>query len=129
MTKKNGEFFLYQSVLFSEQYLPVSCPLVNYYINSYYKHYEKELEIIPEGKIVDYRIELIRNEIENNKDIQSFVKFQRINYSNIENDNKINNNNIISNLNIKKNIINNNNKIIMKGITRSHEKNDNEKDK
>ena len=129
--KTNGEFFLNQTVLFSEQYLPVSCPLVKYYINSYYKYYEKDLEIIPEGKILDYKIELIRNEIEKNKDIQSFVKIQKINYSKNENGNKINTSNIISNLNIKTSIVdkNNNNKIIMKGINISQEKKGNEKGK
>ena len=129
--KTNGEFFLYQAVLFSEKYLPVSCPLIKYYINSYYKYYEKDLEIIPEGKIKDYRIELIRNEIEKNKDSQSFVTIKKINYYNNENDNKINYNNIISNLNIKTDIINqyNNNKINMKGININNEKNGNEKGK
>ena len=87
--KLNGEFFHYQAVYFSNLYLPVSCPIVKHYINSYYKYYEKDLEPVPEGKIIDYKVDLIRNEIEINKDIQSFVRMQKINYSN--NNNSINN--------------------------------------
>ena len=109
--KINGEFFLYNAVLFSEEYLPVSCPIVKHYINSYYKYYQKDLDIIPEGKILDYKIELIRNEIENGKDTQSFVKLKKINYSsNIPN-------NPISNLNINSN---KNNNIMMKEINNNN---------
>ena len=88
--KLNGEFFHYQAIFFSNIYLPVSCPIVKHYINSYYKYYEKDFDIVPEGKVIDYKIELIRNEIEINKDIQSFVRMQKINYTN-------NNNNIFCN--------------------------------
>ena len=117
--KLNGEFFHYQAVFFSDLYLPVSCPIVKHYINSYYKYYEKDLDVVPEGKIIDYKIDLIRNEIEINKDIQSFVRMQKINYSNnntydsknnINNINsiKINNKNKEYNNNLKnENIINN----------------------
>ena len=79
--KINGEFFHYQAVAFSNLYLPVSCPIVKHYISSYYKYYEKDLEIIPEGKIIDYKIDIIKNEIEFNKDVQSFVRMKKINYS------------------------------------------------
>ena len=92
--KLNGEFFHYQAVYFSDLYLPVSCPIVKHYINSYYKHYEKDLDIVPEGKTIDYKIDLFRNEIEINKDIQSFVKLQKINYTNNNTYGAINNNNI-----------------------------------
>ena len=90
--KINGEFFHYQAILFSNLYLPVSCPIVKHYINSYYKYYEKDLDIVPEGKIIDYKIDLIKNEIEINKDIESFIRMQKINYSN-------NNNNIFGKIN------------------------------
>ena len=96
--KINGEFFHYQAIFFSNLYLPVSCPIVKHYINSYYKYYEKDLDIVPEGKIFDYKIDLIKNEIEINKDIQSFIRMQKINYSN-------NNNNIfgiIKKINVQK---------------------------
>jgi hypothetical protein len=98
--KINGEFFLKQACDLSDIYLPVSCPLTKHYINSYYKYYEKDLDIIPEGKVVDYKINLIRNEIEINKDTQSFIRMQKINYTN-----NINNNEGIPKINIS-NIIN-----------------------
>ena len=112
--KTNGEFFLYHAVILSEKYLPVSCPIVKHYINSYYKYYGKNLDVIPEGKILDYKIDLVRNDLENNKDVQSFVKMQKINYTNniINKGNlslKLNNNaKSINNLNIMKENINNN---------------------
>ena len=87
--KTNGEFFLRQACNLSELYLPVSCPIIKHYISSYYKYYGKDLDIIPEGKIVDYKINLSRNEIENNKDIQSFITMQKINYLNNNNTNSI----------------------------------------
>ena len=90
--KINGEFFHYQAIFFSNLYLPVSCPIVKHYINSYYKYYEKDLDVVPEGKIIDYKIDLIKNEIEINKDIQSFIRMQKINYTN-------NNNNIFGKMN------------------------------
>ena len=58
------------------------------------------MDIIPEGKVVDYKINLIRNEIEINKDTQSFIRMQKINYTN-----NINNNEGIPKINIS-NIIN-----------------------
>ena len=109
--KLNGEFFHYQAVFFSDLYLPVSCPIVKHYINSYYKYYEKDLDVVPEGKIIDYKIDLIRNEIEINKDIQSFVRMQKINYSNnntYDSKNNINNINSIK-INNKNKEYNNNN--------------------
>ena len=102
--KINGEFFHYQAIFFSNLYLPVSCPIVKHYINSYYKYYEKDLDIVPEGKIIDYKIDLIKNEIEINKDIQSFIRMQKINYSN-SNSNKLGiiNKKILQKINIKNN--------------------------
>ena len=83
--KLNGEFFHNQAVFFSSLYLSVSCPIVKHYINSYYKHYGKDLDVVPEGKTIDYKIEIIKNEIEINKDIQSFIRLQKINYTNNNN--------------------------------------------
>ena len=99
----NGEFFHYQAVYFSDLYLPVSCPIVKHYINSYYKYYNKDLDVVPEGKIIDYKIDLIRNEIEFNKDIQSFVRMKKINYTNnnLGTLNSINLGNINKKMNIK----------------------------
>ena len=115
--KINGEFFHYQAIIFSNLYLPVSCPIVKHYINSYYKYYEKDLDIVPEGKIIDYKIDLIKNEIEINKDIQSFIRMQKINYSNNNNNifgiiNKVNHQkiNVVKNNKESENInLNNNN--------------------
>ncbi len=50
------------------------------------------MEIIPEGKIVEMKIDLIRSEIEKDKDTLTFVKTKKINYINkvIVNDNQSN---------------------------------------
>ena len=113
--KINGEFYLRQACNLGELYLPVSCPIIKHYISSYYKYYGKDLDIIPEGKIVDYKINLSRNEIENNKDIQSFIRMQKINYLNNNNINTITKINLVNNTNIinKKEI----NKININNIT------------
>jgi len=105
--KANGEFFHHKSVCFSNLYLPVSCSIVKHFINSYYKYYGKDLDVVPEGKIVDYKIDLIKNEIEMNKDPQSFLRIQRMNYSNnvINNNNDLNIENI--NQDVNKDYINN----------------------
>ena len=92
--KTNGEFFHHKAVFFSNLYLPVSCSLVKHFINSYYKCYERDLDVVPEGKIIDYKIDLIKNEIEMNKDPQSFLRIQKMNYSN----NIINTNNDVINI-------------------------------
>jgi len=106
--KTNGEFFHHKAVCFSNLYLPVSCSIVKHFINSYYKYYGKDLDVVPEGKIVDYKIDLIKNEIEMNKDPQSFLRIQKMNYSNnvINNNNDINIENI--NQDVNKDYINNN---------------------
>ena len=62
--KINGEFYLRQACNLIDLYLPVSCPIIKHYFNSYYKYYEKDLDIVPEGNIVDYKINLMRNEID-----------------------------------------------------------------
>ena len=78
--KINGEYFHYLAVEFSSLFLPVSCPIVKHYIFSYYKHYGQDLDIIPEGKIIDMNIDLLRSEIEQDKDTLSFLRFKNINY-------------------------------------------------
>ena len=99
--KTNGEFYHYKAVEFSSIFLPVSCPIVKHYIVSYYKHYGNDMEIIPEGKIVEMKIDLIRSEIEQDKDTLTFVRTKKINYINkvIMNENNQNNNNKIENKN------------------------------
>ena len=99
----NGEYFLKKACDLIDLYLPISCPIIKHFINIYYKYYEKDLDIIPEGKIVDYKINLTRNEIEINKDAQSFIRMQKINYINynIESIPKINMSNIINRKEIK----------------------------
>ena len=108
--KTNGEFYHFKAVEFASLFLPVSCPIVKHYIVSYYKHYGNDMEIIPEGKIVEMKIDLIRSEIEKDKDTLTFVKTKKINYINkvIVNDNQSNHlnnkkeskNEIISNNNL-----------------------------
>ena len=58
--KLNGEYFHYKAVEFSSLFLPVSCPIVKHYVISYYKHYGQDMDIIPEGKTVDTKINLLR---------------------------------------------------------------------
>ena len=103
----NGEFFHHKAILFSNLYLPVSCSIVKHFINSYYKYYEKDLDVVPEGKIIDYKIDLIKNEIEMNKAPQSFLRIQKMNYSNniINSNNDVNIENI--NQDVNKDFINN----------------------
>ena len=80
--KINGENFHYLAVEFSSLFLPVSCPIVKHYIVSYYKHYGQDMDIIPEGKVVDLRVDLLRSEIESNKDTLTFVRTKNVNYKN-----------------------------------------------
>ena len=98
--KLNGEYFHYKAVEFSSLFLPVSCPIVKHYILSYYKHYGQNMDIIPEGKIIDMNINLLRSEIEQDKDTLSFVRTKKINYVQRTINNGNNNiNNSISNIN------------------------------
>ena len=120
--KINGEFYHYKAVEFSSLFLPVSCPIVKHYIFSYYKHYGNDMECVPEGKIVEVKIDLIRSEIEVDKDCLSFICSKKINYvnkivnngslmignKNFKNIKTYNNNNNINN-NVNNNNVNNNN--------------------
>ena len=114
--KTNGEFYHFKAVEFASLFLPVSCPIVKHYIVSYYKHYGNDMEIIPEGKIVEMKIDLIRSEIEKDKDTLTFVKTKKINYINkvIVNDNQ--NNHLNNKKESKNEIIPNNNLAIKSKI-------------
>ena len=78
--KLNGEFYHYKAIEFSSFFLPVSCPIVKHYIFSYYKHYGNDMEIIPEDEIIQMKIDLIRSEIEQDKDTLTFIRGKKINY-------------------------------------------------
>ena len=99
--KTNGEYYLYHAINFSSHFFPASCPILNNYISYYYKNYGQNMEIIPEGKIIDLKVNLIRNELEQNKETLSFIKLNKINYSN----KIINNNDYLSNKNSKSNTV------------------------
>ena len=114
--KTNGEFYHFKAVEFASLFLPVSCPIVKHYIVSYYKHYGNDMEIIPEGKIVKMKTDLIRSEIEKDKDTLTFVKTKKINYINKVIINENHNNNINNKIEAKNEIIANNNLAIKSKI-------------
>ena len=114
--KLNGEFYHYKAVEFASLFLPVSCPIVKHYIVSYYKHYGNDMEIIPEGKIIEMKIDMIRSEIEQDKDTLTFVKTKKINYINKVIINENHNNNINNKIEAKNEIISNNNLAIKSKI-------------
>ena len=103
--KINGEYFHFKAVEFSSLFLPVSCPIVKHYIMSYYKHYGQDMDVVPEGKIVDMKINLIRSEIEQDKDSLIFVRIKNINYVK-KTINNGSNNNSMSNLGLDLNSMN-----------------------
>ena len=108
----NGEFYHFKAVEFSSLFLPVSCPIVKHYIFSYYKHYGQDMDIIPEGKIIDMKINLLRSEIEQDKDTLSFLRIKNINYiknnnNNFNEEKRKNNTNTNSGLDINGKINNN----------------------
>ena len=80
-SKTNGEFYHYKAVEFASLFLPVSCPIVKHYIYSYYKHYGNDLSIIPEGGTLNMKIELLRSEIEQDKDTLTFITTKKIGYT------------------------------------------------
>ena len=75
----NGEYYLYNALYLSLYFLPPGCPLVNHYTNSYCKNYKQGLDIIPEGQIMNYNIDIIKKEIfnENQSKINDFVYFTK----------------------------------------------------
>ena len=122
----NGEYYLYNAINLSIIFLPVSCSIIRYYINTYYKNYGQGMDIIPEGEIIDCKIDIIKKEIdilkdeENNtnnknnekindklniKDFIYFIKTQKINRIIKEENNYFN---INSDLNRNKSKLNNN---------------------
>ena len=60
----NGEYYLYRAVHLSLIFLPVSCSIVSHYINAYYKNYGQGMDIIPEGEVIDFKIDIIKKEID-----------------------------------------------------------------
>ena len=106
--KINGEYYHYLAVEFSSLFLPVSCPIVKHYIFSYYKHYGQDMDIIPEGKIIDMEVNLLRSEIEQDKDTLSFLRIKNINHNNNQNNN-ISKTGITLHFNLAKNKSSNNN--------------------
>jgi len=111
--KINGEYYHYLAVEFSSLFLPVSCPIVKHYIFSYYKHYGQDMDIIPEGKIIDTKVNLLRSEIEQDKDTLSFLRIKNINYIKNGSLEEKNNNNLNINLGLNFNGINQNKQIIL----------------
>ena len=122
----NGEYYLYNAINLSIIFLPTSCSIIRYYINNYYKNYGQGMEIIPEGEIIDFKIDIIKKEIEfvkdednnsnnknnekindnlNNRDFIYFIKTQKINRIIKEENNYFNTN---SDLNRNKSKLNNN---------------------
>ena len=59
----NGEYYLYNALNLSILFLPVTCPIISHYIMTYNKNYCQELDIIPEGEIIDYKVNIIKKEI------------------------------------------------------------------
>ena len=89
----NGEYYLYNAINLSIIFLPITCSIIRHYIMTYYKNYGQGLEIIPEGEIVDYKIDIIKKEIDELNDDEE--------NNNINNNiNNINNN--IKNNDVKK---------------------------
>ena len=82
--KTNGEFYHSKAVEFASLFLPVSCPIVKHYILSYYKHYGNDMEIIQEGEILNSKIELLRSEIEVDKDVLTFITTKKVGYTQIQ---------------------------------------------
>ena len=80
----NGEYYLYNALYLSLYLLPSGSSIVNFYRSSYYKNYKQCLDIIPEGQIMNYNIDIVKKEIfnENNTDFNDysyFVKAKKIN--------------------------------------------------
>ena len=75
----NGEYYLYNALYLSLLFLPPNSPIINYYMTSYYKNYKQGMDIIPEGQIMNYNIDLFKKEIlhENDKDINNYIYFIR----------------------------------------------------
>ena len=99
--KLNGEYYLYQAIEYSSLFFPASCPIIKNYISMYYKNYGQNMEVIPEGKIFDIKVNLLRNELEQNQDTLSFIKLKKFNYINKVQTNSKNNLNDSKNNNLQ----------------------------
>ena len=79
----NGEYYLYNAFNLSILFLPVSCPIISHYIMVYNKNYGQELDVIPEGEIIDYKVNIIKKEIipeiedENNNKNDAKIKLNK----------------------------------------------------
>ena len=82
--KTNGEYYHYNALYFALIFLPPTCPIVNYFVDTYYKNYKQGLEIIPEGKVNNYKIDLTKKEVfskknNNTEDCIYFTKIIKLN--------------------------------------------------
>ena len=66
--KTNGEYYLFNAINLAILFLPVSCPIIRHFILTYHKHYGQGMDIIPEGEVIDYKIEIIKKEIDPDSD-------------------------------------------------------------
>ena len=99
--KINGKFYHSKAIEFASLFLPVSCPIVKHYIFSYYKHYGNDMDVIKEGEVSNNKIELLRSEVEVDKDVLTFITTKHIHYTykpiiNVINNNNSNNTNTTS---------------------------------
>jgi hypothetical protein len=95
--KINGKFYHSKAIEFASLFLPVSCPIVKHYIFSYYKHYGNDMDVIKEGEVSNNKIELLRAEVEVDKDVLTFITTKHIHYTykpiiNVNNNNNNSNN-------------------------------------
>lgn len=74
----NGHFWHKKAVEYSSMFLPVSCPIIKHYITSYNKHYGSSLDSIPEKDTFNMRIDLLRSEIEVDKDPMVFATCSKV---------------------------------------------------
>ncbi|MCQ2816209.1 MAG: hypothetical protein MJ252_02975 [archaeon] len=102
LKKFNGEFYHSKAIEFSSSFLPVSCPIVKYFILTYYKYYGNDLPVIKEGEVENINIQLVRSEIEEEKETLTFIKAKRMNYI-IENNEQSRNGLMIPNLELNLN--------------------------
>ena len=80
----NGEYYLYNALNFSILFLPVSCPIIRHFMKTYYKNYGQGMDIIPEGEIIDYRIDIIKKVIDTNANEENDFNNNKYN-NNLEN--------------------------------------------
>ena len=76
----NGEFYHLKAIEFASLFLPVSCPIIKHYIYSYYQYYGNDMDIVKEGEVLNNKIELLRSEVEIDKDVLTFITSKKIEY-------------------------------------------------